>query len=222
MSPRSYGFDPRGQPSALTYCLVSEYPLVSESATSAMAAERQTFLFTDLVGFTALTEANGDDGAAELALDFYSRVRSLLVAHDAEEVKTIGDAMMLHCDDAGAGIRLGLKIVDALEAVPGFPAVRVGMDTGSAVERDGDWYGATVNVAARLCAAAGGGQVLVSETTERAAGRLRKIRLGDPELHWLKNVSEPVSARLAFEHECRFTSERLRTMKLFADIGVAP
>ena len=185
-----------------------------------MAADQHTFLFSDLVGFTALTEANGDDGAAELALDFYSRVRSLLAAHRAEEVKTIGDAMMLRCEHAGDGIRLGLAIVDTLEALPGFPPVRVGMDTGPAVGRDGDWYGATVNVAARLCAAAGGGQVLVSEATARAAGRVPKVDLGDRELHWLKNVSEPVPARPAHELECRFPMERLRT--LFPSIGVAP
>jgi adenylate cyclase len=179
-----------------------------------MAGERHTFLFTDLVGFTALTEVNGDDGAAELALDFYRRVRDLLPAHDAHEVKTIGDAMMLRCDDADAGIRLGVRIVDALEAVPGFPPVRVGMDTGPAVHRDGDWYGATVNVAARLCSAAGGGQVLVSEATERAAGRLRRIELGDRELHWLKNVTQPVSARSAHDDDRGKGGGPLRSLKL--------
>jgi adenylate cyclase len=179
-----------------------------------MASERHTFLFTDLVGFTALTETSGDDGAAELALDFYRRVRELLPAHGADEVKTIGDAMMLRCGEPDAAIRLGVRIVDVLEAVPGFPAVRVGMDTGSAVHREGDWYGATVNVAARLCAAAGGGQVLVSESTEQAAGRLRRIELGDSQLHWLKNVTKPVSARSAFAHEGRGAGGRLHALKL--------
>jgi len=176
---------------------------------------RHTFLFSDLVGFTALTEANGDNHAAELALDFYDRVRGLLPDHGGEEVKTIGDAMMLRCDEAEAGIWLGLRIVSALEAVPGFPPVRVGMDTGPAAHRAGDWYGATVNVAARLCAAAGGGQVLVSESTERAARRLRKIELGERELHWLKNVTEPVPARAMYQRECRFVSRPLRTLGRF-------
>jgi adenylate cyclase len=187
-----------------------------------MPADLHTFLFTDLVGFTALTEANGDDGAAALALDFYSRVRRLLPVHRAQEVKTIGDAMMLRGEDAADSIRLGLGIVSALEEVPGFPPVRVGMATGPAVERHGDWYGATVNIAARLCAAAGGGQVLVSESTTRAAGRLRKIRLGDRKLHWLKNVSDPVPALPAYELECRPVMERFRTLKLFPRIEVAP
>ena len=139
-----------------------------------------TFIFSDLVGFTALTEANGDEHAAELALDFYERVRTMLPDHCAEEVKTIGDAMMLRCDDAEPAMRLGLRMVSGLEAVPGFPPVRVGMHTGPAVSRDGDWYGATVNVAARLCAAAGGGEVLVGESTLKAAGRMRKVQRRRP------------------------------------------
>src|SRR2546425_12752178 len=112
-----------------------------------MSDDGNTFLFTDLVGFTALTEASGDHRAAELALDFYDRVRRLLPAHRAEEVKTIGDAVMLRVDEPADAVRLGLRIVTELESVPGFPPVRVGMSTGPAVARAGDWYGATVNVA---------------------------------------------------------------------------
>ena len=66
-----------------------------------------TFIFSDLVGFTALTEANGDEHAAELALDFYERVRTMLRDHGAEEVKTIGDAVMLRCEDPEPAVRLG-------------------------------------------------------------------------------------------------------------------
>jgi adenylate cyclase len=172
---------------------------------------KHTFLFTDLVGYTALTEANGDDRAAELAIDFYRRVRGLLEQHGADEVKTIGDGMMLRASDPASAIRLGLGIVCELEEVPGYPPVRVGIHSGPAVERDGDWYGSTVNVAARLCAAAGGGQVLVSEITTDAAGPLRKIELEERELHWLKNVTEPVAARRASERRCRH--ERARFLK---------
>ena len=167
-----------------------------------MEVARHTFLFTDLVGFTALTASQGDDRAAEVALGFYRRVRSLLPEHSAEEVKTIGDAVMVRCDDPALAVRLGLRIVTELGEVPGFPPVRVGMHTGAAVAREGDWYGTTVNVAARLCAAAGGGEVLVSDSTREAAGRVRRVALGERRLHWLKNVSEPVAAWLAAERHC--------------------
>jgi adenylate cyclase len=160
--------------------------------------ERHTFIFMDLVGFTALSAERGDDGAADVALSFYHHVRRLLGEHRAEEIKTIGDAMMLRAEDPHLAICLGLRVVDELDA-RGLPPVRVGVHTGSAVCRDGDWYGGAVNVASRLCSAAGGGEVLVSEDTREAAGRLEQVELGDRQLHWLKNVAEPVAARPAVE-----------------------
>ena len=170
-----------------------------------MRVAEHTFIFTDLVGFTTLTAERGDDHGADVALAFYARVRALLREHGAEEVKTIGDAMMLRCDDPAGAVALGLQIVRAMDAPPALPPVRVGMHTGPAVDRAGDWYGTTVNVAARLCAAAGGGEVLISEQTSTAAARLPRVRLGERRLHWLKNVSRPVAAHVATEHRCPST-----------------
>jgi len=182
--------EPR-QPVPLTYRTVCEYHPVR------MAAGTHTFLFTDLVGFTALTAERGDDHAADVALEFCLRAREIAAAYDGEVVKTLGDGVMLRFEEAGAAVRMGLELVERLAGVPGFPAVRVGMHTGPAVERDGDWYGATVNVASRLCSAAGGGEVLVSKATAGAIATMSDVRLGEPRLHWLKNVVEPVAAHPA-------------------------
>jgi adenylate cyclase len=127
----------------------------------------------------------------------YARVRGLLSPHHAEELKTVGDGMVLRCDGAADGIRLGLRIVEELESIPGFPAVRVGIHFGPAVQKGGEWYGRTVNVAARLCSAAGGGDVLVSEQACGAAGRLKEVDFGERRLHWLRNVTEPIAAHVA-------------------------
>lgn len=154
------------------------------------------------MGFTALTAAHGDDRAAEVALALHAGVRRLLEGLDAELVKSLGDGLMLRSPDPGLAIRLGIRIVAEFESVPGFPPVRVGMHHGPAVCREGDWYGGTVNVAARLCAAAGGGEVLVSEATCQAAGRVWHVRFEDRRLHWLKHVTEPVAARVASERQC--------------------
>ena len=180
-----------------------------------MATQAHTFIFMDLVGFTALSAEQGDDGAADVALRFYDHVRHLLHEHRAEEIKTIGDAMMIRGDDPQLSICLGLRVVDELDA-RGLPPVRVGVHTGSAVCRNGDWYGGGVNVAARLCSAAGGGEVLVSDATRDAAGSLRRVKLGERQLHWLKNVPEPVPARPAFTHEC---SGRLRPRELMGKLA---
>jgi adenylate cyclase len=155
-----------------------------------------TFLFADLVGFTALAELEGDDRALEVVLALQARVRRLLAQHGAEEVKVLGDGVMLRCGDPGAGVRLALRLVQELESEADFPAVRVGIHTGPALSSDGDWYGKTVNVAARLCAVAPGGEVMVSEETRTAAGDIEEVDWGERELHWLRNVSRPVTTYL--------------------------
>src|ERR671931_353038 len=137
----------------------------------------QTFLFADLSGFTALTEAHGDEQAADLVGGFCAAVRRLLAEHQADEVKTIGDALMLRAGDAAAAIRLGLRIVHDVGAQHGFPLVRVGMHTGPAVERAGDWFGTTVNLAARVSAAASGGEALLTAATRTAAGEVAGVEL---------------------------------------------
>jgi adenylate cyclase len=160
-----------------------------------VTAPPHTFLFADLVGFTALAELEGDDRALEVALGLQRRVRGLLGDHGAEQVKAIGDGLMLRCPKASAAVALGLRIVEGAQE-PGFPPVRVGIHTGPALPNEGDWYGRTVNVAARLCAVAPAGQVLVSEATRTAAGRMRSVAYGERELHWLRNVSEPIGTFL--------------------------
>jgi adenylate cyclase len=160
-----------------------------------MVASIHTFLFADLVGFTALAELEGDDRALEVVLALQRRVRGMLEEHDAEQVKTIGDGLMLRCSEPRAAIMLGLRLVES-NGDAGSPPVRVGIHSGPALANDGDWYGRTVNVAARLCAVAPGGEVMVSESTRDAAGSVPGLDWGDRELHWLRNVSEPVGTYL--------------------------
>jgi adenylate cyclase len=168
-------------------------------------ATEHTFLFADLAGFTALTEVHGDEEAVDLAVRFGECVRELLSQHGGEEVKTIGDAVMLRCDEEETAIELGLRIVEAVRSQPRFPTVRVGMHTGPALERDGDWFGAAVNVAARVCGVAGGGEVLLTEATRKAAGEPEAIELHQHGEQRFKNVKDPVhlyrAVREGIEHE---------------------
>jgi adenylate cyclase len=133
-------------------------------------ANEHTFLFADLSGFTALTEVHGDEEAADLAAGFFADARALLAEHGAQEVKTLGDAMMIRCRSAREAIALALRIVREVGARHGFPSVRVGLHTGPAVERDGDWFGAAVNLAARVSGVAAGSEVLVTGASAAAAG----------------------------------------------------
>ena len=102
-------------------------------------------------------------------------------------------------------MRLGIAIVHDVGRRHGFPSVRVGVHAGPAVERDGDWFGAAVNLAARVSAAAAGGEVLLTATTaERITGELGTPRLflrvrGRREL---RNVADPVTL---VEASCEFS-----------------
>ena len=161
-----------------------------------MSAEQHTFLFCDLVGFTALTDVEGDERAAAVAACLHDHVSRLAVAHDAEVVKAMGDAAMIRTDSAAAAVEMALCLVDRVETDPALPPIRVGVHRGPAVSRDGDWFGRTVNVASRLCSVAAGGEVLVSESTLSELDELPSITVGERRLHWLKNVTEPVAARV--------------------------
>jgi adenylate cyclase len=159
-----------------------------------MVTHNHTFLFADLVGYTAFTAAEGDDRAAEMALAFHARVRALLAAHLAVEVKTIGDAMMVRCDCPERAMRLAVTIVRELGGHDGLLSVRAGVCTGTAVAKSGDWYGTAVNVAARLCAAAGEGEALACAGTRAAAPEIARLGLVACGPLVLKNLSEPVTA----------------------------
>jgi class 3 adenylate cyclase/YHS domain-containing protein len=151
-----------------------------------------TFVFADIAGFTALTEAHGDLEAADLVTRFSAAVREELPSCQGVHVKTIGDALMLHIPDPAAAILLALRITHELMRRHGSPAIRVGLHHGPAVQRDGDFFGASVNLAARVSAIAIGGEVLVTGETAALVPDLEGVLFesrGRPEL---RNVSRPV------------------------------
>jgi class 3 adenylate cyclase len=128
-----------------------------------------TFLFADLVGYTALTEERGDETAAKLAREFRRTMCALSRMHGACQVKSMGDGVMIWAPDPAAAVTLAARAVDVVGARPDLLPVRVGVHTGPAVKRGRDWYGSAVNVAARLAAEAEPNQALVSAATHTAA-----------------------------------------------------
>jgi len=153
--------------------------------------QAHTFLFADLAGFTALTEAHGDAEAVEIAIRFVARVRSLLAEYGAEEVKTIGDEVMVRVAEPSEAVKLGIRIIDDLSA-PGEPPVRVGMHSGRAVWRDGDWFGATINLASRVAGEARAGEVLLTEGTRQELSGTDAFELAPRGLSYFKNIPAPV------------------------------
>jgi adenylate cyclase len=173
-----------------------------------------TFAFADIAGFTALTEAHGDEQAATLVTDFCEAVRAELPA-GAAHVKTIGDALMLRIPDPGDAILLGLRITHGLMGGHEAPAVRVGLHHGPAVERRGDYFGAAVNLAARVSGLASGGEVLMTGHTAALAPELEGVlyeprgrevlrHVRDPvEIFAAVRKGEPTQGRLALDPVCR-------------------
>jgi adenylate cyclase len=156
-----------------------------------LTSSAATFVFADIAGFTALTEAHGDEQAASLVADFCAAVRGELPPGGAH-VKTIGDALMLRVPDPGEAVLLGLKITQGLMRGHGAPAVRVGLHHGNAIERDGDYFGATVNLAARVSGLASGGEVLLTGKTAALAPQLGGVFYESRGREVLRNVREPV------------------------------
>jgi len=150
------------------------------------------FLFADIAGFTALTEAHGDEHAVQLVDEFANAVQVELPRLDGEYVKSVGDALMLRVPDPGDAVRLALWITRNAMGGHQAPSVRVGCNYGSAVERAGDYFGATINVAARVSALAGGGEVLVTGHTAALAPDLEGVLYESRGRQVLRNVAEPV------------------------------
>jgi adenylate cyclase len=159
---------------------------------SASASGHSTFVFADIAGYTALTEAHGDSDAAELAGSFCGEVSEIARASGGELIKTIGDAVMVRHTDPAEAVRIGLAAAHDVMRGHGFPAVRVGMHHGPAVARDGDWFGFTVNLAARVAGVAGGGEVLVTETVRDAAAGLDGVEFESRGEHRMRNVTAAV------------------------------
>jgi class 3 adenylate cyclase/YHS domain-containing protein len=157
-----------------------------------MTSINATFLFADIAGFTALTEAHGDEEAAAIVAEFCRAVRAELPDYGGTQVKTIGDALMLSIPEPADAVRLGLRITHELMLGHGAPAVRVGMHHGSAVEQEGDYFGAAVNLAARVSAEAGGGEVLLTGATAARAPQLDGVLYEPRGRRELRNVREPV------------------------------
>ena len=159
-----------------------------------MSPERDlhSFLFADLVGYTALTAARGDETGWELAVRFASTVRALAGEHGVEFVKAMGDAVMVQGRDAAQVVRLGLRLAHDGPAPAWRPPVRIGVHTGTAIGWEGDWYGTTVNVASRLAACARGGELLLTGDAGRELRSEADLDLVDQGRRRLRDVPAPV------------------------------
>ena len=151
--------------------------------------------FLDVTGYTQLTQERGDAAAAALAEKLSRIVQRISVLHGGRPVKWLGDGVMFHFPDPGPGVVAAIEMVESLAAA-GLPPAHVGLHAGPIIVQEGDFYGQTVNLAARIGEYARPGEVLVSGAVrERAdASRIDFQPVGEVGLKGVSGLVELYSA----------------------------
>ncbi|MBF8269000.1 MAG: Guanylate cyclase protein [Gammaproteobacteria bacterium] len=149
-------------------------------------------LFTDLSGYTALTEIHGALTASDIVLQF-CRLAQACLEPGVRFINSIGDDVFCAGDDALAVVGSALKLRDAAENEPYFPRIRMGIHRGPIIEREGRLFGAPINLTSRLADNAQGGQILCSAPIAEAVRVLAEIEVRPAGERHFKNVARPVS-----------------------------
>jgi class 3 adenylate cyclase len=138
-----------------------------------LAAETTALLFTDLVGSTELITGLSLSESEALRAEHFDTLRDAVARTGGREVKNLGDGLMVAFRSTGGAVQCALAMQQAVDrANRGADrplSVRIGISVGDVATEDGDLFGTPVIEAARLCAAAGGGEVLVSEPVRALA-----------------------------------------------------
>jgi adenylate cyclase len=147
--------------------------------------------FADLSGYTRLTEESGDETAARVSLALARLVNQIASRHRGQVVKMLGDGVHFHFHDPHDAVMASLEVVE-LVGPEDLPPAHIGVNAGPMIYEEGDYFGRTVNVAARIASQAGPGQVFVGEDAEREVTP-RGFRLVEVGAFELKGISEPVT-----------------------------
>jgi adenylate cyclase len=154
-------------------------------------AHPEACVFADLSGYTSLTEKLGDAVAAQMALRLGELMQEVANKHCGLVVNMLGDGVHFHFDDPLNAVLGALDFVETAEP-SGLPPAHVGVNAGPMTYTDGDYYGLTVIIAARIASQAGPGEVLVGETAT-AGGSPEGVRFEEIGPVPLKGVARPVT-----------------------------
>jgi class 3 adenylate cyclase len=151
--------------------------------------------FLDITGYTRLTHERGDDAAADLAQDLTKLVQRTAIDHGGRPIKWLGDGVMVYFREAGPGVVAALDMVDGVSSA-GLPPAHVGLHAGPVLFQEGDYFGQTVNMAARIAEYARPGEVLVTqEVVDLSADAVAAFtEIGPVEL---KGIAGPVRLHAA-------------------------
>ena len=154
-----------------------------------------TFLIADLRGYTRFSDTRGDAAAARLTTRFLTLAREAVSAGSGEVLEVRGDEVLAVFDSPREAIVAAVSLRDALEgeATPELPLLAgIGIDAGEAVAVEGGFRGRALNMAARLCARARPGEILVTPELAHVAGSVEGLLFEDRGPVRLKGISRPV------------------------------
>jgi adenylate cyclase len=174
--------------------------------------------FADLVGFTALAQQVSDEELAEVVDQFERLAYDVVVAGGGRVVKMIGDEVMFLVDDVVMAAEIALGLADASRDAAELSDVRVGLALGPVIEREGDAYGATVNLASRATGIAYPGTVVVSPELRDALAEHPEFSLRSMRPRFLKHIGRVTLAVLRHADDAPSTiretiDERRRQMR---------
>lgn len=157
-----------------------------------------TVLFTDLVDSTALLAHVGADEAEAIRREHFEILRDAARGRAGREVKNLGDGLMLVFDGVVAALECAVAMQQGIEArnrldqtsVP--LAIRIGLSVGECDTAEDDYFGPPVVEAARLCASAAPGQILVAQLVQALAGNRGGIEMVPLGTRALKGFDEPI------------------------------
>jgi adenylate cyclase len=169
---------------------------LESSGLQARVPQPPAICFVDLTGYTRLTEERGDEAAAQVAGRLAAVVNDISRRRGGRPVRWLGDGGMFYFREPRTAVVAGLDLVERAPAVD-LPPAHVGIHTGPVISQDGDVYGRTVNLAARIASYAQAGQVVVSQETAQRSGdsQVWFDPLGAVEL---KGVAEPLPLYQAY------------------------
>jgi adenylate cyclase len=146
--------------------------------------------FADLSGYTRLTEEAGDEEAARVSLALAQLVNEVAADHRGDVVKMLGDGVHFHFRDPADAVRASLEIVDTV-GPRGLPPAHVGVNAGPMIYDEGDYFGRTVNIAARIASQASENRVFAGEDLVRLV-EPQGFQLREVGPFELKGVARPV------------------------------
>jgi adenylate cyclase len=150
----------------------------------------ETAVFADLTDFTRLTEESGDNVAAEVAVTFSQLANEVAASHGGDVIKWLGDGVFLRFGDPDDAVLASLEMVESAPS-RGLPEAHIGVNAGPMLYDEGDYFGRTVNIAARIASQAGSSEVYVGEPAAEVVSGDR-FRLTEVGAFELKGIATPV------------------------------